>query len=551
MFVDFLKSGRFQLLTLTSNFSTFLGNGDVGVLLDRPRPKPKPEPEKGRSLFFVKEGDPITYVYKENSYINFNRDKQTNLKILKNAVGKVSKMMSLYKEGDYTLRERWMNRHNKDTAEDALDDFEWGIISTGNASLNYDIVRSIDRVDLVSLVDITFKFDDDEHDNFDTSYTVEVARVTLENGATITEANVGIFYGKPVTFPWMTDTEKENLALFIEEYNAKTAEIFTGQTNKAEKATLYHKLKHDMIPLWLKCISEVKMFGAWTLDVPNLNLLYSHTAQTMSAFTWWGDASITEWSEQEEEDILYDSKMLVPYNQTSSFRSIHEKFGGLRRDRFHKHKKPPPKMETSTDIPNPYAILRDSSGGQIDELRTLSSYLGSGVHMCSADKVITKNHVVTAVGNLLKLEAYIKLLPKIVPVTADAMIHKIERFVAVEFPVYYHRPILLKNKQTYFYSRIDAISETPNQDLNVWEYKTRWGYGKQFQKKADLHDIRQAAVYCFLLQKMVIAHVKHFSIRYVHADTTTKTILSTYTHRFQYSPELHKSIETLFEKFSV
>lgn len=153
--------------------------------------------------------------------------------------------------------------------------------------------------------------------------------------------------------------------------------------------------------------------------------------------------------------------------------------------------------------PNPYELLLSTSGGQHVELSTLSSYLGTGVHVASA--VAIKN-AKQSVGdgfsgpndNLAKLRTYVGTLPRLCRDLADTTVTNLADSGGIQsVETVLHWSFGLTKDDKFVVTRADATGVSGSR-MVVHEFKSKWTVSDNraldFKKKPLPRDLRQTVL---------------------------------------------------------
>lgn len=415
------------------------------------------------------------------------------------------------------------------------------------------------------------------------------AFIDLGLGNRVDCTTIGTSCGKLFSFPtWM---KPENVANFIKIYNSKALTIIQGgkQTQKNRKEQ-YNALKKAWVPAWFKCVLDKKAgpddpLGRWN-NTFDLALLYDHNFTSMSMFTWFGSSKIGQLETRTENDFNEDKPVedaqiddanadvqnehyLLPYSTSSRYRQVWSKsklfeilFKGsneLTTDVIKPMAEFVPNQEViikDRNSVNIFTLLKQSNGVQAIELSNLASVLGSECHAGVSNFIFgnkTEKRVkgYSAITDPKTLATYATHLPPLVKeiandfvtvldvdktrqTSATESIHNLLAYIiTVEFPVYlfFAKSPEAMRDTVPFYSRIDAISYEyqKGDEYSVWEYKTRWGEASI--NKPNIDAIRQAAFYCYCIQKMTKITCKYFYIRYVK-ETQGKLNIKTFKYQY-------------------
>lgn len=183
---------------------------------------------------------------------------------------------------------------------------------------------------------------------------------------------------------------------------------------------------------------------------------------------------------------------------------------------------------------NPFAVYRAAAGGQAIELQTLASYLGSSAHLAAMVRALERQPelptgLVPAGGHQKwePLWQYTAKLPTVALEVGRALVADLlDTVAAVELPVYWCG---LVEGHRFVSSRIDWVTQQQQGGAyHVWELKTRWGGAAH---DPPLSDIRQAVLYCYMLEMQTGGRVDKFSLRYAHVASERVTVV-THTFRF-------------------
>ena len=77
----------------------------------------------------------------------------------------------------------------------------------------------------------------------------------------------------------------------------------------------------------------------------------------------------------------------------------------------------------------------------------------------------------------------------------------------------------------------DSARSGQGESYDVWELKTRWGVSDDFERRPPLSDIRQAVLYCYMLEFQTGSSVERFHLRYAKVLTGHITVV---THTFKF-----------------
>ena len=185
---------------------------------------------------------------------------------------------------------------------------------------------------------------------------------------------------------------------------------------------------------------------------------------------------------------------------------------------------PKKQFTNETRETNLYSMLKSMSYGQMAELVTMASFLGSAAHinfiwrmsqLYKADGIyhgirLGKSGENIKIHEDTALEEYCKALPGISQQLGSILAEYVHttyrnaKLWAVEYPVVW--PFGLMKNGKFLVSRIDAIlkigDKTPDGSLvvDIIEVKTKWGQSDTFQKNALTQDRRQILLYAFMLK---------------------------------------------------
>ena len=228
--------------------------------------------------------------------------------------------------------------------------------------------------------------------------------------------------------------------------------------------------------------------------------------------------------------------MLVPRSSTVALHAFLANDGGERRPRT---TVPAPAKTIATQITtpltNPYELFRKAAGGQPVELRTLASYLGSSAHIAAAAMALRFNSalptsLVPRHGSWAALKAYDARLPEVAQAAGHGLVAGLHgKIAAVEFPVYFFG---LAADNAFVHSRIDCLTRTAAGGIAVWEFKTKWGAAANVAKRPLLADLRQVALYGYMLWMQTGIKPERLHVRYAVVDPTGSVGIVTHGYAF-------------------
>jgi len=276
-------------------------------------------------------------------------------------------------------------------------------------------------------------------------------------------------------------------------------------------------------------------------------LLTWTSAASMSAFTWWGDRTSIEWAVDVAEEPADPCDEPDPFTTTLDLKAPVPRSGSVALQTFLSSVKTKRASCPARPMPlsihqqrldgratNPYELYRVGASGQGVQLATLSSYLGSSAHLAASYRLLRRQpDLPTALlpidGQWDALGRYVATLPSIALQISKALVHGMDNVAAVEFPVVWCG---LGEDGMFVYSRIDALTWNSDRSVDVWEWKTKWGVGRSYEKRALLRDVRQAVIYCFAFSIMTGVRVRLFHVRYAGVAADGTVTLTTHSFRF-------------------
>lgn len=454
---------------------------------------------------------------------------------LKEILADAQIMFDACEKGAYMFQEYWFKRGADLVTQSELNKDEIEAIVNGNPSkfnkdfYNLPFIRKIEKKG--NETEYTFKLKD----------TIIIHKhrfpeVTLEklDGFNRIKAisfeidQIGIDGSRPFKLPAIFSEQK--LKTFIIEFN----DIMLPQQQVVPVAP-YGDFKADMrknlIEKWttlLETISKNDDLSKWTAKIHfDVNLIFNHTAQFCSCFSWWGstlsDLQAINGLESEDTDYVSfrDNKILVS-------RAILVSFAEMKRKNCWELSSQIDLFKTElirkieVNKSNLYHLLAKTGCQQV-ELTNLSSTLGSACHNAVAVKLLNEKPTLPhGIENWSALNIYLTQLPPIINDIAKLFYDKLkDSIVAVEFPVYDFKETTRVDGIKF--SRIDAITKDYNDGNGVtypgyaiWEFKTRWGKVANFKTKAEKDDLAQAVYYRDIFKKMTGNKVEHIFIAYAH-----------------------------------
>lgn len=454
---------------------------------------------------------------------------------LKEILADAQIMFDACEKGAYMFQEYWFKRGAgiEITADLNADEIE--AIINGNPSkfnnefYNLPFIRKIEKKE--NETEYTFKLKDTNiiHKHRFPVVTLEKLDGFDEIDAISFEIDqIGIDGSRPFKLPAIFG--EKNLKKFIIAFNnimLLQQQITPVQSYSGFKADMRKTLIEKWTTL-LNTISKTDNLSKWTAEIHfDVNLIFNHTAQFCSCFSWWGsnlsDLQAINGLESEDTDYVSfrDNKILVS-------RAILVSYAEMKRKKCWELSlqidlsKTEPIRKIEVNKSNLYHLLAKTGCQQV-ELTNLSSTLGSACHNAVAVMLLNgKPTLPNGIENWSALNIYLTQLPPIINDIAKLFYDKLkDSIVAVEFPVYDFK----KTTQVdgIKFSRIDAISKD-YKDGNgntypgyaIWEFKTRWGKVANFKTKAEKDDLAQAVYYREIFQKMTGTKVEHLFISYAH-----------------------------------
>lgn len=446
-------------------------------------------------------------------------------------------MFDACENGLYMFQEYWFKRKNNTAITDELKESEIEAIINGNPSkfgtefYNLPLIRKIKKKEKET--EYKFKLKDTN-----IIHKHRFPKVTLENLAGNEEERevsfkidqIGIDGSRPFKLP--TIFSEDNLTIFINDFN----ELMAGKQpdDASETVEPYGNFKaymrKELIEKWTKLLKTIPPndnLSEWTAEIHfDVNLIFNHTAQFCSCFSWWGstlsDLQAINGLESEDTDYVSfrDNKILVSRAILVSYAEMKRKncwelssqVDLFRTERIRK-------IEVNKS--NLYHLLAKTGCQQV-ELTNLSSTLGSACHNAVAVKLLNEKEIPNGIENWSALNIYLTQLPPIINDIAKLFYDKLkDSIVAVEFPVYDFKE--KTRVDGIKFSRIDAITKDYNDGNGVtypgyaiWEFKTRWGKVANFKTKAEKDDLAQAVYYRDIFKKMTGNKVEHIFIAYAH-----------------------------------
>lgn len=446
-------------------------------------------------------------------------------------------MFDACENGLYMFQEYWFKRKNNTAITDELKESEIEAIINGNPSkfgtefYNLPLIRKIEKKGN----ETEYKFKLKDTNIIHKHRFPEVTLKKLDGFVGIESISfkidqIGIDCSRPFKLPTIFSEDK--LTIFIDNFN----KLMAGKQpdDASDTVAPYSGFKADMrkelIEEWTKLLKTIPPndnLSEWTAEIHfDVNLIFNHTAQFCSCFSWWGstlsDLQAINGLESEDTDYVSfrDNKILVSRAILVSYAEMKRKncwelssqVDLFRTERIRK-------IEVNKS--NLYHLLAKTGCQQV-ELTNLSSTLGSACHNAVAVKLLNEKEIPNGIENPSALKIYLTQLPPIINDIAKLFYDKLkDSIVAVEFPVYDFK----KTTQVdgIKFSRIDAITKDYNDGHGVtypgyaiWEFKTRWGKVANFKTKAEKDDLAQAVYYRDIFKKMTGNKVEHIFIAYAH-----------------------------------
>jgi len=457
---------------------------------------------------------------------------------LKEILADAEIMFDACENGLYMFQEYWFKRKDTTNITAELQESEIEAIINGNPSkfgtefYNLPLIRKIKKKE--KKTEYKFKLKDTEFIHKHRFPEVALENLTgneEEQEVSFKIDQIGIDGSRPFKLP--TIFSEDNLTTFIKKFN----ELMAGKqpddpTDPVESyGDFKANMRKNLIEEWttlLKTIPKNDDLSKWTAEIHfDVNLIFNHTAQFCSCFSWWGstlsDLQAINGLESEDTDYVSfrDNKILVS-------RAILVSYAEMKRNKCWElssqidllRTEPIRKIEVNKS--NLYHLLAKTGCQQV-ELTNLSSTLGSACHNAVAVKLLNEKPILpNGIENWSALNIYLTQLPPIINDIAKLFYDKLkDSIVAVEFPVYDFKE--KTRVDGIKFSRIDAITKDYNdgngnvyKDYAIWEFKTRWGKVANFKTKAEKDDLAQAVYYRDIFQKMTGNKVEHIFIAYAH-----------------------------------
>ena len=456
---------------------------------------------------------------------------------LKEILADAEIMFDACENGAYMFQEYWFKRKDTTNITAELQESEIEAIINGNPSkfgtefYNLPLIRKIKKKG--KKTEYKFKLKDTEFIHKHRFPEVALENLTgneKEREVSFEIDQIGIDGSRPFKLP--TIFSEDNLKIFINEFNQLMAGKQPADPKDpvapygAFKANMRKKLVKEWTTL-LNTISKNDDLSKWTAKIHfDVNLIFNHTAQFCSCFSWWGstlsDLQAINGLESEDTDYVSfrDNKILVSRAILVSYAEMKRKNCWELSSQIDLSKTEPiRKIEVNKS--NLYHLLAKTGCQQV-ELTNLSSTLGSACHNAVAVKLLNEKEIPNGIENWSALNIYLTQLPPIINDIAKLFYDKLkDSIVAVEFPVYdFEETTQIDGIK---FSRIDAITKDYNdgngnvyKDYAIWEFKTRWGKVANFKTKAEKDDLAQAVYYRDIFKKMTGNKVEHIFIAYAH-----------------------------------
>lgn len=391
----------------------------------------------------------------------------------------------------------------------------------------------------------------------------------------------------------------DKLNTFVRTYNTAAMEIIKTRKPGAPITLKQRKRDFDNLNAawfesWIECVKAGggRPLNEW-INTFSLNLLRNPKFSSMSVFTIFGEDTFEEmdmmYEKDNERDVVLteekeidvsglvdgfllptDKKLLMSWDKLESYKKM---VGNLsvslidwcnqrpNIDAIEKSRTVYIAEKKRAQHKNIYELLLKSNGAQGQEHKTTSSFVGTGAHIKAALVALGYRNgqykpgnrkIQTAISDSKILNEYEKEMPRIVDDVGEFLMTApleprsgasplYEYIRAVEFPVYLLDYSFDGGKRLY--SRIDAVStsfDLNDKSLSVWEFKTKWGTGNEMLQifndgKAPIGDIRQAAFYCYCLEKMTGNSPTYFYLRYVRTENVIDDpMMTAITIRYTY-----------------
>lgn len=459
---------------------------------------------------------------------------------LKEILADAQIMFDACEKGAYMFQEYWFKRKKNTAITDELKESEIEAIINGNPSkfgtefYNLPLIRKIKKKEKET--EYKFKLKDTN-----IIHKHRFPEVTLEklDGFVGIEAipfkidQIGIDGSRPFKLP--TIFSEDNLTIFINHFN----ELMAGKQPADPKdlvesyGAFKAPMRKELIKEWTTLLNTIPKnddLSKWTAEIHfDVNLIFNHTAQFCSCFSWWGstlsDLQAINGLESEDTDYVSfrDNKILVSRAILVSFAETKRKnCWELNTSHPLDLLRTEPIRKIEVNKSNLYHLLAKTGCQQV-ELTNLSSTLGSACHNAVAVMLLNgKPTLPNGIENWSALNIYLTQLPPIINDIAKLFYDKLkDSIVAVEFPVYDFKETTQVDGIKF--SRIDAITKDYNDGNGVaypgyaiWEFKTRWGKVANFKTKAEKDDLAQAVYYREIFKKMTGNKVEHIFIAYAH-----------------------------------